>query len=71
MVLLPRFDLVNGRETVFCDWKANELCKVRGAGYDLLELIDLNTEIDVENIPEEACRYLNYFIDKGIVQTYE
>ena len=70
VVLLSRFDLVNGRETVFCDWNRNELCKVSGVGYDLLELID-NNVFDVKDISAEMKQYLNYFVDKGVIQTYE
>lgn len=71
VVLLPKFDLSNGRETVFCDWRSNELCKVSGVGYDLLELVDLNPRIDTKNLPYEMNQYLNYFVDKGIIQVYE
>lgn len=71
VVLLPRFDLSNGRETVFCDWRSNELCKVSGVGYDLLESIDLDASLNINSISHEMNQYLNYFIDKGVIETYE
>lgn len=71
VVLLPRFDLANGKETVFCDWKTNELCRVSGVGYDLLELIDSNNQIEIEKVLGEMGQYLKYFMNRGIIEIYE
>jgi len=71
VVLLPSFDRDNERATVFCDWKLNELNKVSGVGYDVFELVEFNQNLDTKDLTVEMNKYLNYFIDHGVVEFYE